>query len=105
MSQSASGTHRVQKWYNKNIFSLVPLVEIRKSNENNTSGFTFRWLFFTIWTIDNPSFEIAIVADTHWGIGIVGLLPYFRWCVSIPCPEKVGSWINKRFSRSRHLSF
>ena len=78
---------------------------IRKANEYNTSGFTFRWLFITLWTIDSPSFEIAIVADTHWGVGLVGLFPYLRWCISIPCPERIGSWINKHFSRSRHLSF
>ena len=103
MCQSASGVYRKQKWYNKNIFSLIPLLEIKKANEHNTSEFTFRWLFFTVWTIDCPSFEIAIVADTHWGIGMIGLFPYFRWCISIPCPEKIGTWIDRRFSRARRF--
>ena len=100
MCQSASGKCRKQKWYNMNIFSLVPLLEIKKADQYNTSGFTFRWLFFTIWTIDNPSFEFSIVADTHWGIGFIGLFLYARWVITIPCPEKIGIWVDKHFSRS-----
>ena len=100
MCQSASGFCRKQKWYNKNIFPLVPILEIKKADQNNTGSFNFRWLFFTAWTLDSPSFEFAIVADTHWGIGFIGLLPYLRWVVTIPCPEKLGIWIDRKFSRA-----
>jgi len=103
MCQSASGFCRKQKWYNMNIFSLVPILEIKKADQHNTSGFTFRWLFFTVWTLDSPSFEFAIVADTHWGIGFIGLLPYLRWIATIPCPEKLGIWIHRKFSRARRF--
>jgi hypothetical protein len=102
MCQSSSGTNRVQKWYNKNIFPLVPVVECSKADEHNTSSFSFRWLFFTMWTIDEPCFEVSIVTDTHWGVGVTGLFPYFRWCVSIPCPENIGMWIHRNFSRCGH---
>lgn len=89
------------KWYKKYIFPLIPILEIKKSDKNNLGGFTFKWLFFTVWTIDSPCFEIAVVVDTHWGIGVVGLLPFFRWVVAIPCPENIGIWINRNLSRTR----
>lgn len=31
--------------------SDIPILEIKKANEHNTSGFTFRWLFLTVWII------------------------------------------------------
>jgi len=102
MEQKASNIKQ-KKWYNKDIFPLIPNIETRKSDEHNTSGFTFKWLFFTIWTIDSPSFEVAIVADTHWGIGFIGLLPFVRWVIAIPCPEKLGMWISRNLSRSRRF--
>jgi hypothetical protein len=99
MSHTASGYYRKEKWYNKNIFPLIPVITIRKSNEHNTSNFTFRWLFFTIWTLDGFQFEVAVVADTHWGIGVIGILPYLRWVVTIPCPEKLGMWFSRNLNR------
>ncbi|SFC81118.1 hypothetical protein SAMN05421780_11056 [Flexibacter flexilis DSM 6793] len=101
MSKYLLGINKKQKWYSMDIFSLVPVFEYIKADEQSTSNFCFRWLFFTVWTIDSLEFEIAIVASTHWGIGVIGLLPYFRWCVCIPCPDKLGIWIDRNFSRSR----
>lgn len=99
MSQTASGYARKEKWYNKNIFPLVPVITIRKSNENNTKSFSFRWLFFTIWSLDSFAFEFSVVADTHWGVGFVGILPYLRWVVAVPCPEKIGIFIYRKLYR------
>lgn len=99
MSQTASGTYRKQKWYNKNVFPLIPVIDIKKANEHNTSGFSFRWLFFTVWSLDSFGFEFAFVATTHWGIGFIGILPYLRWVVAIPCPEKFGIWIDRKLGR------
>ena len=99
VSQTASGRFRNEKWYSKNVFPLIPILELKKANEHNTSGFTFRWLFITLWTLDNVQFEFAFVADTHWGIGFVGLLPFLRWVIAIPCPEKVGIWWSNLTSR------
>lgn len=99
MSQYQCSEPRKQKWYNSNIFPLIPVLEIRKANEHNSSGFTLRWLFLTVWSLDNIYFEVSFVISTHWGIGFIGLLPYLRWVISIPVPEKVGYWINKKTSR------
>lgn len=99
MSQTASGYYRKEKWYNKNVFPLIPVITTRKADKHNTSRFTFRWLFFTIWTLDSFSFELAIVATTHWGIGLIGILPYLRWVVTIPCPESLGIWFDRKFNR------
>lgn len=99
MSQTAAGYYRKEKWYNRNVFPLVPVITIKKADEHNTSAFTFRWLFFTIWTLDSFSFELSIVASTHWGIGFIGILPYLRWVVAIPCPERLGILIDRKLSR------
>lgn len=102
MAQTASGEYRKQKWYNRNVFPLIPIVSIRKADQHNTSGFTFRWLFFTAWTLDAVEFEIAVTIDSHWGIGLKGILPYLRWCISIPCPEKIAIWIQRNLWRKPH---
>lgn len=99
MSQTASGYCRKQKWYNNNVFPLIPVLKIKKANEHNTSGFTFRWLVFTFWTLDSFSFEISIVATEHWGIGVIGILPYLRWVIAIPCPEWLGMKISNLLGR------
>jgi len=78
MEQTVSGYNRKQKWYNNYTFPLIPFLQIKKGDEHNTKGFTFRWLMFTIWTIDSFCFEFAFTADTHWGIGFKGLFPYIR---------------------------
>jgi len=99
MSKTASGSYREQKWYNKNVFPLIPVIEIRKPNKHNTSSFSFRWLIFTFWTLDSFSFELSIVATSHWGIGVIGILPYLRWVVAIPCPERLGIVIDRLLGR------
>ena len=99
MSQAASGYHRKEKWYNKNVFPLVPVITVRESNEHNTSNFTFRWLFFTFWSLDAFQFELAFNISTHWGIGITFLLPYLRGCIGIPCPERLGIFIDRKLHR------
>ena len=103
MSQTTSGYYRKEKWYNRNVFPLVPVITVRKANKHNTSSFTFRWLFFTIWTLDSFSFELAFVASTHWGIGLIGILPYVRWVVAIPCPERLGILIDHKLNRRPHF--
>ena len=71
-----------------------------KANEYNTGGFTFSWLFFTFWTLDSFQFEVSFTISTHWGFGFVGILPYLRWVVAVPCPEKLGFWIDRKLGRS-----
>lgn len=99
MSQTLSGRSRKQKWYNKNIFPLIPVIERRKENKYNTSSFSFRWLFFTFWTLDGFQFELAFTIDTHWGIGVTFLLPYLRGVIAIPCPERLVYWVHRKLNR------
>ena len=99
MSHTASGTPRKEEWYNKNIFPLIPVLEIKKKDKFNTSGFTFRWLFITIWSLDSLNFEFSITTDTHWGLGFKGMLLYIRWVVAIPCPEKFNIWWERLTNR------
>ncbi len=103
MTQTASGEYRKEKWYNRNIFPLVPVVNIRKEDKYNTSGFTFRWLIFTFWSLDQFTFEVSFNISTHWGIGVSGILPYLRWVIAIPCPERFGIWIDRKLSRNSIL--
>ncbi len=99
MSQTAAGSYRNEKWYNKNVFPLVPVVVFKKADKWNTSSFSFRWLVFTVWSRNSFDFELSLVIDTHWGIGIIGLLPYLRWVVTIPCPEMLSILISKKLDR------
>jgi hypothetical protein len=91
--------YKPRKWYNSHIFPLIPTLRITKKTEHNTSGFTFKWLFITLWTLDSFEFEFAIVATTHWGIGFVGILPRLRWVLSIPCPQSLDRWIYRNLNR------
>lgn len=88
-----------QNWYSNEKFPLIPLLRIKKGDKYNTNNFTFKWLFFTIWSLDSFCFEASLNIDTHWGIGFTGLLPYLRIIVAIPCPDKIGFWIDKHLNR------
>lgn len=99
MTQTEAGDYRVQKWYNSEIFPLTPIITTKKANDYNTQGFTFRWLIFTFWSLDSFQFEISFNIDTHWGIGFTFLLPYLRGVMAIPCPYKIGSFIDRYLSR------
>lgn len=92
-------------WYNNHKFPLIPQLEIKQANTYNTKGFSFSWLFFKLWSIDAPCFEFSIVCDTHWGIGLIGLLPFFRWAICIPCPTSLEIWVHKNLSRSRNIKY
>lgn len=99
MSQTAAGYYRVQRWYNLETFPLIPVITYKKSNRHNTSNFSFRWLVFTFWSLDSFQFELSFNMDTHWGIGVTFLIPYLRGVIAIPCPYKVGHFIDKHLSR------
>lgn len=88
--KSKSPFQEKKRWYKYPEFPLVPLLIMRPKDEHNTGGFTFTWIFFKFWTLDAANFEVSVVADTHWGIGVIGILPYLRWVIAIPCPYKVG---------------
>lgn len=90
-----STTNKRETWYNIYKFPLIPQLDIKKANEHNSAGFTFRWLFFTIWTLDSFQFELTLVCSSHWGLCVIGLLPYLRWCVCLPIPESVSMWVSK----------
>jgi hypothetical protein len=99
MGHYECGYQRNQKWYNKRIFPLIPTIESKPADEYNTSSYCFRWLIFTFWTIDTPQFELSIVIDSHWGIGIIGLLPYVRWVIAVPIPKVISHYVYRNFSR------
>lgn len=90
---------RKQTWYNNETFPLVPQLTIRPANYHNTSGFSFSWLFFKIWSLDAFQLECSFNIDTHWGIGFTFLLPYLRVVATIPCPMEFGIFIDKHLSR------
>jgi len=99
MSQVKASYYRKEKWYNKNIFPLIPVITIKKADQYNTRGFTFRWLVFTFWSLDAFQFELSFNIDTHWGIGVTFLLPYLRGVIAIPCPMRLAIFISKKLDR------
>lgn len=87
------------KWYRNFKFPLIPIVIFRKASEYDTGSFSVHWLFFQCWTLDSFEFELAIVASTHWGLGIIGILPYLRLVFTIPCPDGLTVFLYKYFWR------
>ena len=61
MAHYESGYNHSKKWYKKQIFPLIPIIQTRKLNEHDTYNFTFRWLFITIWTLDSFEFQFSFV--------------------------------------------
>lgn len=63
-----------------------PYWRVKHRDEYNTKNYSFEWMFFNFWTLDQVSFEFTLVISDHWGIGFIGLLPYLRWGITIPMP-------------------
>lgn len=99
MTSAVASTHKKRKWYNDYQFPLVPVLEIREANEHNTRSLSFSWLFIKLWTLDTPTFEVSLVAGSHWGIGIAAIIPYLRIILCIPCPRRVDEFIYRYLSR------
>ena len=104
MSEVENNYKQKEEWYNKYIFPLVPIIRKRSGDKYNTSSFYFKWLFFSFWTLDFFSFEISLVADTHWGIGFTALLPYSRVIICLPCPIGLGFKIDELLKRKPKTS-
>ena len=98
-NEAVSQFYKPKKWYNKDVFPLIPVITTRQPNQYNTRSFYFKWLFFTFWTLDIFSFEVSFVASSHWGIGFIGVLPYLRWAVTVPIGDKIGFKIDKHLNR------
>jgi hypothetical protein len=90
-------------WYDAEKFPLVPFFKKTRKTEFTTVQYVFRWLVFRFWTLDHVDFELSLVVGTDHGIGITGVLPYFCWFITIPCPETITKWIDKNTSRSQSL--
>jgi hypothetical protein len=88
-----------ERWYNREIFPLIPKISYKKGDKYNTPSLSFRWLFFRFWTLDTFEFELSIVMDGHWGLGVIGILPYLRWVICIPCPTSLSMWMYNNLSR------
>ena len=99
MSHTASGIARNQKWYNKNIFPLVPLLSTTEENGYRTSKFKFRWLFITIWSIDYLGFKLSVTFDFNYRFGLKGSCFYLMWSLLIPFPKKLNLWWDKLTTR------
>ena len=88
-----------KKWWNNYKFPLVPIIQTRKASKHNLFKLTFNWLFFEMWTLDHFAIELSFVMDTHWGIGIIGIIPYLRIKATIPLPLFLERFISHKLSR------
>jgi hypothetical protein len=75
-------------------------VKISKADKYNATHVSIDWWLLKIWTLDSPSFELAFVIDTHWGIGITAIVPYLRIILAVPLPVKLEMWIYEKLNRS-----
>ena len=74
-------------------FPLFPYITLKRADKYSTKQFVFHWLFFEVWTLDSFQFELSIVMDDNFGIGVAGIFPYLRWVMCIPIPDKVNAWV------------
>ena len=96
---SVKENYKPKKWYNREIFPLVPIFETRKANSHNSKWFSFSWLIFKFWSLDSFGFQLAFNLDVHWGFGITFILPYLRGVICIPCPYWLEKLIYKYLDR------
>ncbi|OIN55870.1 hypothetical protein [Arsenicibacter rosenii] len=99
MTTNATKEYKPLRWYNHQAFPLVPQLEFKPEDKHNTAGFSFSWLFFRIWTLDSFGFELSIICDWQWGLGLIGILPYLRWALTIPIPMKWSIWVQRNLWR------
>lgn len=69
-------------------------------NKYNAPSFSLNLGILKIWSLTHCSFEMGVVCDTHWGIGAIGIFPYLRWVLAIPCPEKFSMWFGEKTRRT-----
>lgn len=101
MLESANATNgKPRKWYSNARFPLVPEFTKSEGDQYNTTNYSFKWMFFTFWTLNHVYIELSIVASDHWGFGIIGILPYLRWAITVPFPRKVEEWAYKYLYRT-----
>ena len=81
------------------------MLTVRKGCEHSTGGFTFEWLFFKIWTLDQFSFELGITCSGHWGLGVIAIIPYLRIVACVPCPEKIHTKISDSLGRKPNCAY
>lgn len=104
-----TGTYKKRNkfWY-YNQFPLLPILSIREADEYNTKAISFKWLFFTFWTLDSFSFDLSLAFSAHWGVGVIGILPYLRWAITIPLPwgykveSKLTELLDRKVKRAIH---
>lgn len=89
LSNSAQGidmVHEDEKWWRHHRFPLAPLWSYRPAEGWNPSSWTFSWLFFRYWSLNQFSIEASF--EIGWnGVGIGVILPYTRlWFWIIPVP-------------------
>lgn len=88
-----------RQWYNSYEFPLIPQFKYRPGDKYNTDDFSLNWLCFKFWTLDYFDFEVSAGVNCHWGLYINGILPYLRWVVGIPLPNKWCAFMQEKLWR------
>ncbi len=98
-----NSNYKQPKWWNHPTFPLVPLFKYRPADYHNTAGWCFTWLGIKLWTLDAANFELAVVLDDHWGLGVTAIVPYLRIAITIPMPMKMAMWLQKNLWRKSQI--
>lgn len=85
--------------YNSTLY-FGGILSTTSGNKYNPSSFSLNLGILKIWSLSHCSFEMGVVCDTHWGIGAIGIFPYLRWVLAIPCPEKFSMWFGDKTKRT-----
>ncbi len=85
--------------YNSTLY-LGGILRTTEGNKYNAPSFSINLGILKIWSLTHCSFEMGIVCDTHWGIGAIGIFPYLRWVLTMPCPQKFSMWFGEKTKRT-----
>lgn len=90
---------KTERWYNNYVFPLVPVVIVRKADEDTILMLSFKWMAIKLETMGAFMFEARFMLNAHNGLGADIFVPYLRFHFMIPCPTKVYNWICKNLYR------
>src|SRR5262244_1090736 len=74
------------RWYNWIRFPLVPIIHYDPGDQWNSSGASFSWLNFRLWTVDDFAIGLEFMIE-EVGIWIRFRIPYvnmYLWLIPFP---------------------
>lgn len=85
----------IRPWYQRGIWPLLPIFELRRGDRYTTTEFSFNWLFLNVWSHAAPHVGIEVQLGSE-GFWVRLEIPYLfiRFNI-VPVPHVLQEWIHK----------